>query len=304
MKLPWSRFFWSDFLAETSRLSNEELGAYVRLMGDVWTNGSLPESDRELAQIARSSPYSWKKIKPTVAKFFRDGWRHERLENERQFAADQYEKKASSGREGGRARARNMASVASVSVERRQDSDVANAYQSEPETETDTSSLRSDESGGVLVSLAKARSVARKGKRTAISAEAQPTDVDRAHVAKLGWSNGFAREQWTKFVDYHLSRGSMMKDWSAAWRTWCGNVPNFQRPAVGAATAPRNAAIAATEKILREMDERDRQANNLAAEADAHDAVDAGGGGFLPRIVAKNGAPSQVLDLEAERAVA
>lgn len=29
--------------------------------------------------------------------------------------------------------------------------------------------------------------------------------------------------EFEKFRDYHLGKGSLMLDWAAAWRTWCGN---------------------------------------------------------------------------------
>lgn len=32
-----------------------------------------------------------------------------------------------------------------------------------------------------------------------------------------------------KFRDYHLARGSAMKDWGAAWRTWCRNAVTYRQ---------------------------------------------------------------------------
>ena len=47
--------------------------------------------------------------------------------------------------------------------------------------------------------------------------------------------------QLTKFVDYHVGKGSVMADWQAAWRTWIGNArpdgPNAARPKYAAAAA-------------------------------------------------------------------
>ena len=36
---------------------------------------------------------------------------------------------------------------------------------------------------------------------------------------------GLRDRQWEldQFRDYHLARGSLMKNWDAAWRTWCRN---------------------------------------------------------------------------------
>jgi hypothetical protein len=31
-----------------------------------------------------------------------------------------------------------------------------------------------------------------------------------------------------QFLDYHRARGSVFKDWAAAWRTWMRNAAKFQ----------------------------------------------------------------------------
>lgn len=35
------------------------------------------------------------------------------------------------------------------------------------------------------------------------------------------------------FKNYHTAKDSLMADWQAAWRTWCGNARKFGRPAAG-----------------------------------------------------------------------
>ncbi len=40
------------------------------------------------------------------------------------------------------------------------------------------------------------------------------------------------------FVDHHLSRGSVMKNWEAAWRTWIRNAEKFSAGRAGGAPAP------------------------------------------------------------------
>lgn len=36
--------------------------------------------------------------------------------------------------------------------------------------------------------------------------------------------------QTLQFVDYHIAKGSLMKDWSAAWRTWMRKAAEWQKP--------------------------------------------------------------------------
>jgi hypothetical protein len=53
--------------------------------------------------------------------------------------------------------------------------------------------------------------------------------VPRAHVER----------ETEQFLDYHRAKGSVFKDWIAAWRTWMRNAARFQaqRPTSRAASS-------------------------------------------------------------------
>jgi len=54
-------------LADTSHMSAEEFGAYVRILLVMWRQGAtLPDNDKELARIAGVSPTRWRKIAESV----------------------------------------------------------------------------------------------------------------------------------------------------------------------------------------------------------------------------------------------
>ena len=73
------------------------------------------------------------------------------------------------------------------------------------------------------------RSAVRKVKaRTSLASDAQPNEADRASALAAGLYNGHFREQWQRFRDHHLAKGSLMADWSAAWRTWLGNMRRYE----------------------------------------------------------------------------
>lgn len=36
--------------------------------------------------------------------------------------------------------------------------------------------------------------------------------------------------EFSRFRDHHTAHGSLMSDWDAAWRTWCGNSSRFSKP--------------------------------------------------------------------------
>ena len=42
-----------------------------------------------------------------------------------------------------------------------------------------------------------------------------------------GLTEAEAHEQFKKFRNHHIGKGSVMADWSAAWRTWIGNAKEF-----------------------------------------------------------------------------
>lgn len=71
-----------DFLGDTAHLSAAQTGAYLCLIMDYWLHDGLPDDDLKLAQIARVSPKAWRTMRPTIQAFFRDGWRHKRIDAE------------------------------------------------------------------------------------------------------------------------------------------------------------------------------------------------------------------------------
>lgn len=94
------------------------------------------------------------------------------------------------------------------------------------EDEDITSSLRSD----VVASPPPApRKASRAKPRSQILEDAQPTPKDISAAEEAGLNSAAFREQWAKFRNYHRAKGSLMADWQAAWRTWLGNVSEFQR---------------------------------------------------------------------------
>ena len=68
----------------------------------------------------------------------------------------------------------------------------------------------------------------------ALPADFQPDATGEALAEKLGVD---LAAELPKFCDHHRARGSTMKDWQAAWRTWARNAVRF-----GARSAPSAAA--------------------------------------------------------------
>lgn len=77
------------------------------------------------------------------------------------------------------------------------------------------------------------RKASRAKPRTQIAEDAQPSERDKAEANRAGLSAEQFRSEWRKFRDHHRAKGSLMADWSAAWRTWIGNMAQFQPARAG-----------------------------------------------------------------------
>ncbi|MBF6987230.1 DUF1376 domain-containing protein [Cupriavidus sp. IK-TO18] len=76
----WMPLYIGDYLADTTRLTTEQHGAYLLLLMDYWRNGPPPNNDATLAQITRLTPAAWKKSRPALLRFFKevDGALHQK----------------------------------------------------------------------------------------------------------------------------------------------------------------------------------------------------------------------------------
>lgn len=98
----WMPRYVGDWDRDTGHLSNEENGAYVRLIDWYWINGPLPDDDKKLGSIIRDHR-GWKRMRQTLVAFFqrRDGLLyHKRVEAELAKAKRITEVRGKAGSEG------------------------------------------------------------------------------------------------------------------------------------------------------------------------------------------------------------
>lgn len=90
----WMPLYVADYLADTSRLTTEQHGAYLLLLMDYWRNGPPPDEDAVLQQITRMTPDAWSNAKAVLKQFFsveNGAWTHSRVEKELADAKDKKE---------------------------------------------------------------------------------------------------------------------------------------------------------------------------------------------------------------------
>lgn len=100
----WMPWYIGDYLADTMHLTRDQHGGYLLLIAAYWRRGApLLDDDGHLAGITKASAAEWRRLRPVLAEFFDvvDGlWKHKRIDEERQRAATNTEKRAKAGAKG------------------------------------------------------------------------------------------------------------------------------------------------------------------------------------------------------------
>ena len=99
MRRPWFSYYVDDFeLSGTvGTMTNQEEGAYHRLLRYQWRNGSIPNDVKRLSEIIREPPRVVKKLWETLEKCF-PGGKNTRMEDERTKAQAISDKRADQAR--------------------------------------------------------------------------------------------------------------------------------------------------------------------------------------------------------------
>lgn len=103
----WMPLYIGDYLADTSRLSTEQHGAYLLLLMDYWRNGPPLDDDEELANITKLPLPQWRKHAAKLRAMFEcvDGRLvQRRAEKEREKAGMVSGKRSQAGKAGAEAR--------------------------------------------------------------------------------------------------------------------------------------------------------------------------------------------------------
>lgn len=202
------RLHVGDYLRDTAHLSLLEHGVYARLLHVYYTREApILDADKYRVIGARSADER-EAVGAVLREFFvldADGWRQQRCDREIAAYQEKAERNREVGRLGGRpVKPRNPEETQTVSTN---NPDVTLASSQEPIEEKEKREER-----------ARKRTPAARGCRIPDGFPAEPEfawcqehrpELDPPRVGQV-------------FRDHHLARGSAMKDWPAAWRTWVG----------------------------------------------------------------------------------
>lgn len=197
MSLPRISWHIGDYLKDTGHLRAAGHGAYFMLCLHYYANGGLPDDDSQLAAIARMSDAEWRKYKPVIQAFFQDGWKHKRIEKEIKDANEKYEKRASAGSKGGKAKA-----------EAKQTPSNATAKPKQPITDNQTSV---EQRGST------------EGRGTRLPADWWPSDANVQYAVSKGFSLNKISTEAEKFRNHWTAKtgkDATKLDWEATWQNW------------------------------------------------------------------------------------
>jgi uncharacterized protein YdaU (DUF1376 family) len=224
----WMPLYVADYLADTSRLTTLQHGAYMLLIMDYWRNGSLPDDDAILAQITRMQPDAWSIARVSISKFFsieKGQWVHGRIESEIAKAGVNSQKahdraaKAAAARWDKENALSNATSITTSIAQEVLDSCPSPSPSPSPTESTTTTADKSKD-----LSQPSATTKTKNGTRLPEDWVLPKAWGEFALAEKPQWSADDVRRVAADFKDHWLSNANHAKskkaDWLATWRKW------------------------------------------------------------------------------------
>jgi uncharacterized protein YdaU (DUF1376 family) len=242
----WMPLYIGDYLADTSRLTTEQHGAYLLLIMDYWRNGPPPDDDDVLQNITRFSKFLWKKNRVILEKYFQvqEGvWRHSRIDKEMAEALSS------------KAKAVEKATKA------------ANARWEKDDAPRMTQAML-EQCPSPSPTPLKTKAKAEEARATRLPADWEPSDNDvafcrdeRPDLQPAKVANQF-RDYW---VAQPGAKGRKV-DWPATWRNWVRNQRAAQGPISSSKTTKFDAFAYVNRNRPRENDERTNEYIDVDAQ--------------------------------------
>lgn len=253
----WMPFYIGDYLRDTGHLTTLEHGGYILLLIHAWTRGGeLPIDERRLRMIAKMEAKEWKAAAPAILEYFHrvgDVLRNKRLDREYAKAQSMNEQRKAAGQASAEARARqrnsnehanghvngNSTSVGTVDAPPL----ARNSRPLQPQLQSKSLSVGIEGGVGGEFSLepsppaktatGKPAAHSRAKPRSAIPKDWLPNEADDDYACERLDPN-VVGDVYETFHNHHTAKGTLMADWSAAWRTWVNNEVKFRLERKGA----------------------------------------------------------------------
>lgn len=228
-RLPWFRCFPSALLGAIAGMDSDEGYTYIALLLRIYeTGGPVAETARTLS---RRTGLLERKVSAALDSLITSGKllrladgrldsssTHDELAWQQNRKADQ----SSAGKASAAKRANSTTKPREIA---RDEKAQQNQQNSSTPVERPRNHLEEDTEQEERVSTS-LRSVERALKRKARKPETeidpnwQPDEQDVAYALKKGMTMGQLPDERDRYVNHHLRKGSLFRDWRAAWRTW------------------------------------------------------------------------------------
>jgi uncharacterized protein YdaU (DUF1376 family) len=192
-----------DFIKATARLSDSQCMAYLRLIWMYYDSEKPLKADARLLAFQVGAPEQ--DVELILQSFFllqEDGWHQTRCDQEIAEYRAFLEKKSNAGR---------------ASAERRKNNSATGVQQ----VLSESSTVEQPNHKPLTTNQEPSTNVVAPKRRRQLPDDFYP---DSTGLNAAGQKGVDVAVELQKFRDYHASRGSVMLDWQAAWRTWVGNV--------------------------------------------------------------------------------
>lgn len=254
---PWFKFYIQDWLTGTGDLTATEKGVYITLLACMYDmGGPIKRDDARLAMRCGSRISHFRSAltalldagKITEANGYLSNTRVEK----EQVVYHELSKKN-----------RTNALIRWGKTEQNQSSENATASISQCQIDAIQKSESESEEIDKSISIGASPKPKRAKPRTSMAEDRQPDERDRVAATEAGLTDEQFRAEWRSFRNHHIAKGSLMADWSAAWRTWLGNYGKFNQPRDGPSGLSRQRGSAASLFFTNEEIENDRQQNQI-----------------------------------------
>lgn len=214
------QLFVPDIVSDTAGLTNEEVGAYNRILWFAWQQKCRPLTTKEIATASRLSVRAFEKtLRAALAPYFDAEqiaaglWVQRRLADGYASAVQRAEAARVNGKRGGRPR--------------KKPSGFSTETQPLTQPKANQNQSISEEAKASSPSVA-----AQRGTRIPEEFSRGPPDGWFGEVDALLRSRGIVVDldlEWRKFVNYwrSKSRDAARKDWYATWENWCLNAEKY-----------------------------------------------------------------------------
>lgn len=203
------------YLSDTGHLSTTQHGAYMLLLMAIWRSkdGWLSGDDSFLARASRQSLDKWRKMAPVIRALLiaKDG----KVTQKRCKKIKDLTPPASA--------LAQSPSIVSKSLKNK--GAIPKTAKNVDFLQNDTLSLLPLDSE--IQEKEERESGRKKAKRTSLPVDWVLSQQGRAFAMDAGYNHSACDRMASAFFNYHRSRGSLMADWEAAWRTWVNNETRF-----------------------------------------------------------------------------